>query len=558
MVLVMIDRMNTRFMGKVCFYVISISVLLLFFSTDSFAADKKIPSGITVGDIDASGMTEEELRNSANEYVTTFTSKIIRLEVDGNEVDVTAGDLGYYWKNKEIIDEAVQYCHEGNVIERYKYGKDVAKKGVRYDFDMDVDDEVMEATLRERCSVYNVPHVNATLTKNGDNFDISPEAKGKRVDIESGVSDIHDYLLNQWDGNEAERTLKMVEDLPTSTSADCAKVKDMIGTFSTSFSASSANYSRNKNLENGINLLNGITVGVGETISVNSYLEPWTPANGWYEGGTYVNGRVENSLGGGICQVSTTLYNAALNAELDIVERACHSMTVGYVPLSMDAALAGTWKDLKIRNNTDTPIYIEGIYGAGRLTFNIYGVETRPENRSVQYSSQRVSSGSSYYKSQLVKRVYVDGVLQSESVVNSSTYSNGGGYTGSRVAQTKPGQEPQQPETVQISGETTSEEVTTEMQQPQTTQQLTVPAAQTVQTPTTTQKSTERATAQRQTTSNRATTTQRSTERATTQKQTTTRQVPTTQPTTVAPSTTQPVTQPVEPEQPTTEALEIE
>lgn len=527
-----------------------------FFLTDMnvYAAEKKIPSGITIGDIDAGGMTEEELMNKANEYAASFTSQTIRLTVDGNEVDVTAGDLGYYWKNKEIVHQAAQYCHEGNVIERYKYEKDVAKSGVKYAFDMEVDDEIMEATLRSQCAVYNVPHVDAKLTKNGDNFEISPEAKGKRVDIESGMTDIHDYLMNQWDGNTGERTLRMVDDLPTSTSADCAKVKDMIGTFSTTFSMGSSNYGRNKNLENGITKLNGITMGVGETISVNSYLEPWTPSNGWYQGGTFVNGRVENSLGGGICQVSTTLYNAALNAELEIVERSCHSMTVGYVPLSMDAALAGTWKDLKIRNNTDTPIYIEGVYGAGRLTFNIYGVETRPDNRTVQYSSQRVSSGSSYYKSQLIKRVYIDGVLQSESVVNSSTYSNGGGYTGSRVAQTKPGQEPQQPETVQISEETSSETVTTETIPPVITPSQTVPA---VQTPVPTQKQT----TQKQTTQP-ATTTQPPTERQTTQRQTTQRQTTqkqtTTQPPTTQPVTEPPTTQPVVPEEPTPEALDQE
>lgn len=136
-----------------------------------------------------------------------------------------------------------------------------------------------------------------------------------------------------------------------------------------------------------------------------------------------------------------------LLAELEVVERYNHSMSVGYVPLSMDAALAGTWKDLKIKNNTDTPIYIEGIYDAsGKLTFNIYGEETRPSNRKVEYVSETLSTipssqvvkqdaskpagyravtsrGHTGYTARLWKKVYVDGVLQSEEVVNKSSYS---------------------------------------------------------------------------------------------------------------------------------------
>ena len=70
--------------------------------------------------------------------------------------------------------------------------------------------------------------------------------------------------------------------------------------------------------------------------------------------------RSVDSIGGGVCQISTTLYNASLYAELEIVQRQNHSMTVSYVKPSMDAAIAGTYKDLKIKNPYDTPIYIEG------------------------------------------------------------------------------------------------------------------------------------------------------------------------------------------------------
>ena len=82
-------------------------------------------------------------------------------------------------------------------------------------------------------------------------------------------------------------------------------------------------------------------------------------------------------MGGGICQVSTTLYQALLYAELEIVERHAHSMIVSYAEPSMDAAIADDVMDLVFKNNQEYPVYIESIVGGGCITFNIYGKETK-------------------------------------------------------------------------------------------------------------------------------------------------------------------------------------
>ena len=126
----------------------------------------------------------------------------------------------------------------------------------------------------------------------------------------------------------------------------------------------------------------------GEVLSGYECLQPFTSANGYKGAASYANGQVVDSIGGGVCQVSTTLYNAALQAELEIVERQNHSMIVTYVEPSMDAAIAGTVKDLKIRNNYSTPIYVEGYTENKQITFTIYGKETRPANRKVEYVSE--------------------------------------------------------------------------------------------------------------------------------------------------------------------------
>lgn len=112
------------------------------------------------------------------------------------------------------------------------------------------------------------------------------------------------------------------------------------------------------NVENGASLINGTLLYPGDSFSVYSKVAPFTADNGYHLAGSYSNGQTVQTYGGGICQVSTTLYNAVLRAELNVTERSNHSMTVHYVPLSADAAISGTDKDLKFTNNLDP----SGIY----------------------------------------------------------------------------------------------------------------------------------------------------------------------------------------------------
>ena len=154
-----------------------------------------------------------------------------------------------------------------------------------------------------------------------------------------------------------------------------------------------------------------------------------------------------DSVGGGVCQIATTLYNAALLAEMEITQRQNHSMIVSYVKPSNDAAIAGTYKDIKITNPYDTPVYIEGGTSGKTLTFTIYGKETRPANRTIKYVSEtlgvtdpgepitnvdpslapgtrvRVQAAHRGVRSRLWKYVYIDGVETESTILHTDTYN---------------------------------------------------------------------------------------------------------------------------------------
>ncbi len=143
--------------------------------------------------------------------------------------------------------------------------------------------------------------------------------------------------------------------------------------FSTWYGSSSP--ARCGNIERAAELLNGTVIEPGEVFSCAAGIGPITEDNGYLPAGTFVQGKVEQGIGGGVCQVSTTLYNAALFAGLTIVERAPHSMVVGYVEPARDAAIAGNYKDLKLRNDYNYPVMIEAITDDGTLYFRIHTSE---------------------------------------------------------------------------------------------------------------------------------------------------------------------------------------
>lgn len=142
----------------------------------------------------------------------------------------------------------------------------------------------------------------------------------------------------------------------------------------------------------GAEKINGTLVQPGEEFSVEAVVVPFDAENGYALAASYEMGKVVDSYGGGICQVSTTLYVAVLKAELEVTERYSHSMIVHYVDPSMDAAIAEGLKDLKFINNTDAPIYIEASADGSTLHFAIYGHETRDPNRTVRYESETTNT----------------------------------------------------------------------------------------------------------------------------------------------------------------------
>lgn len=352
-----------------------------------------IHSGVYIGDIDVSGMQKEEAEAAVQSYVDGLKETPITLYAVGEQpVAVTAGDMGIEWGNKEVLEDAFALGRQGNIIKRFKVLQDLKRDNKRYELELVFDSTALNTVLTEQCTQYDIEPVEAFLKKENGSFLVEGGQTGEMVDVAASAQKLESFLKTEWDrsGEAVELALELVTVEPRGTREELEQVRDVLGTYTTSYKTSGK--ARSENVANGCALINGTTLYPGEEFSAYQAVSPFSEENGYYLAGSYLNGMVVESLGGGICQVSTTLYNAVLRAEMEVTERHNHSMEVSYVAPSADAAIAeSAGKDFKFVNNTEHPIYIEGYTADKNITFTIYGVETRDAGRTVSFESEIIS-----------------------------------------------------------------------------------------------------------------------------------------------------------------------
>ena len=348
--------------------------------------EDKICSGVFIDGVDISGMTEAEAENALNQHVQQLMQRTLVVDVNGEEVSTTLDELGYEYDAGDAIAQANRIGKEDSMFGNYASIKRVEKEHVVYPLKASYSDKLVKKFVKNKCGKKCTSATNAKIKMKDGKLVYKQERDGVKIDVDATINTIKDALARQEDENMVRIAATVKIQHPTVDKELAERCKDKLGSFTTEFNA--GNVSRSKNVANAARLINGTVIYPGETFSVHDAISPMTEKNGYYAAPSYSNGQVVDSIGGGVCQVSTTLYNAVLRAELEIVERSPHSMVVTYVQPSMDAAIAGDYKDFKFRNNTDVPIYLDGGTSSGTVYFHVYGEETRSSERTVTFESE--------------------------------------------------------------------------------------------------------------------------------------------------------------------------
>lgn len=382
-----------KYLSKPIPALVAFLLILCTFGIKTNAAEAHILDGVYAENIPLGGYTADEAREIINRYVDELSNRLIVLyTVNDEEVSITPGDVGFRWSNPEIIDEAVSLGNSGNIVTRYKAQKDLNYTNEIYDIAFDVNEDSIRSVLVDQCTEFDCEAKDGGLKRQDDGTFVVEEGQtGSVLDVDASVKALKNFLCNEWTGENTAFQLTIKIDEPEGSSDQLALVKDVLGSFHTSFKSSGAN--RSANVRNGARLINGSLVYPGEEYSFYEHVRPFTTANGYEVGAAYSSGKVIDSIGGGICQVSTTLYNAVLYSELEVTSRRNHSMIVSYVDPARDATIAeASGIDFKFVNNTDAPIYIDAYTTDDKNIYvTIYGHETRPEGRTVEYESEVLS-----------------------------------------------------------------------------------------------------------------------------------------------------------------------
>lgn len=352
---------------------------------------------VYIESIDVTDMSKEEVEAALSDRMEERGQEYALFYVGEESVKVRMSELGLYCRNEDVADMAANALNRGNILQQYKMQKASGDMPLVLPINYGVDEEKVRQVIEQKCVPLNHEGTAMGLLRKDDgSFEVTEGTRGASVKVDESVKTVTDYFEQNWFGGVGSVRMDVVlsgmigsPDELEKIRKELESVQDVLGKASTEYSKSSKG--RKQNISVGVKKVNGTVVYPGEEFSVHNYVLPMNEENGYAKAPSYASGRVVESYGGGVCQTTTTLYQAALKAELEITERYNHSMMVTYAKPGMDAAITESGKDLKFRNNTGAPIYIEGRADGTKVTYTIYGKEYRSKDRKVEFESEIVA-----------------------------------------------------------------------------------------------------------------------------------------------------------------------
>lgn len=436
------SRKTTKNQKIIITAILCFAVILLSFSGYAMyqLTYDKVYKGVSVEGVDVSGLTKKELAAKIPEIFEKPLSKTITLKIGETTHTFESLSLIPALDTETMTDEAFSYGRSKKFLARLGEISSVKKEKPSVEFKLCFDNTEVQKlidTTTKDMDITAIPNkiefeTNAlVITKgkagNGVSFD---EVKAAIEDCILGDGDVaevefkhiepeevtYDYIMRyvaekpidatysvenhrirfteskpgvSLDKKSTEKTIK---DSDGNTITIPAKIKqpavtleslkgkilaDELGTYNTDYSSSSND--RASNIKLACSKINGYVLAPGDEFSYNDVVGPRTTEHGFKVANVYVGNTVQPGIGGGICQVSSTMYNSVIFADLEITERRNHTLPVSYVPMGRDATVSYGTTDFKFKNNTNYPVEIRAIAENGINTVTILGTDEHPD-----------------------------------------------------------------------------------------------------------------------------------------------------------------------------------
>ena len=391
-------------------------IVIIAFSTVGIAPadkDKKIHKNITIENISVGKLTKEE---AVNMLKKTYPLDNFNINYNNESWTIKPEDIELNFHIEERVDEALNYTRSKSIWNNIKRkGKLNINKPYNIKIKATYNEVKLSKQLEKIYEKINIEAVDAT-------FYVEPSGEIKRSESKEGrdvdISKLKDDIYNMINKKKIKDiNLPVLTLYPKTSTKQVKSINSILGQFSTSFNDST---SRGSNIHVAGESTSDVLLMPGETFSYNKKTGARNWVNGYQSAPIIVGGRVVNGEGGGVCQVSTTIYNAALLSGLTIDEVHNHSLPSRYAPRGRDATVSYGYTDLKFTNPYTHPVYIKNIVGNGAITSKIYGCNLDRERIVIRMEEE-------YLKDKItVKtyRLYLDeenNVMRRE-LVNTSIY----------------------------------------------------------------------------------------------------------------------------------------
>ena len=443
-----------------------------------------IAKGVYIKNIDVSGLTREQAKEKINNYISSVIPEEIKLTHNGFETSLSTSQLSIYFNTDEAVNMAYNIGKTGNIFQKNltilqtRLSKTTIDPGFSIDMDQlkkdleDISSKLPDKIIESSCYIdgnkliitkgkagktvkvddsakYIKQAINDLKIENNSLELLTEDSTPKEIDLDAVYNEIHKEPVNAYYSqnpyvvhpsengmdfsitlDEAKNMLKEEKDeyvVPlkvlypsvTTNMIGTEAFPDLLSEFSTKYAASNKN--RTTNLILAAKKINGTVLMPGETFSYNKVVGARTIQAGYKEAPIYVSGRVEDGIGGGICQITTTLYNAVVYANLDIVERSNHQFVPSYAGPSRDATVVYGAIDFKFKNNRDYPIKIACSVSGGIANFKIWGLKS-DNDYEVQISSRTTGKTSTAIYSEAYKILKKNGNVVSTTLLSKDTY----------------------------------------------------------------------------------------------------------------------------------------
>ncbi|MCR3921664.1 MAG: VanW family protein [Firmicutes bacterium] len=357
--------------------IIVVILLLLGTFIDYVYHRQRIYAGVYIDEMDVGGKTKIEALQLMEEQLAeaNFSQNTVEFVFADISHRKTFTDLGITADLANTIEAA--FATGRNGMHLFRYGERLRLKRSQENILplVQIDQTQFEKSLHETFIALQREPVNATLTLSADRkkVEIKPDVPGHVLDMLATYQEVQESMESFFTPLTIELPIHEVEAEITVASVAELQITEEIATFSTIFSSENAN--RVHNIRLAATALDKSLILADQVFSYNETVGDTTAANGYRAAPIIMNGELVDGIGGGICQVSSTLYNAALLANLDIVERRNHGLRVSYLPPGLDATVSYGGIDLKFANNRDHALWLRIFIDGNKITTTLYGTK---------------------------------------------------------------------------------------------------------------------------------------------------------------------------------------